>query len=215
MRKLVDQAKARDVSHLITWRPYRKDPEEQECLKWRALKQPKTAWRNAMDIIEERFGRRYRWHDIRAAFISHVALKSGGVIAKELARHSYYRTTKAYILVSEEVQRAAARDVAQRPVLVALTGKSHTEVSHAQRHKRGRSRQVLDSNGAACVTRTRDPRITNWLPILNLVQHISTHFNRKLNHYRRLGSALLNSAHQGHLPFIGWFCDPSEALQRP
>lgn len=129
MRVLVDQAHERGVSHLITWRRTRKDREAQARERWRPIASPKSAWRTAMKAVQEKFGRRYRWHDIRAAFITHVALTSGGVAAKALARHSDFRTTEAYIHVADEVQRAAANRAAQRPALsMVLGGKSQTGV---------------------------------------------------------------------------------------
>jgi hypothetical protein len=41
-----------------------------------------------MTLVEAKFGRRFRWHDTRAAFITHVALTSGAIAAQKLARHS-------------------------------------------------------------------------------------------------------------------------------
>jgi hypothetical protein len=70
-----------------------------------------------MKHIEAKFGARYRWHDIRAAFITHVAITSGGVAAQSLARHADYETTLAYIHVADEVKRAAANRAAIRPAL--------------------------------------------------------------------------------------------------
>src|ERR1700693_5890653 len=74
----------------------------EEALAWRPLHRPKGAWTRAMREIEEKFGRRWRWHDIRAAFITHVARTSGQLAAQAVARHSDYSTTKAYVEVADE-----------------------------------------------------------------------------------------------------------------
>ncbi len=50
-----------------------------------------------MRVIQKEFGRKWRWHDIRAAFITHVALTSGPELARILARHSDYKTTLGYV----------------------------------------------------------------------------------------------------------------------
>ncbi len=130
LARLVAQAKARRQQRLITWRPPRKDPDMQAREPWRVVGRPKSAWKRAMKIVEKRFGRRYRWHDIRAAFITHVALTSGQLAAQALARHSDYDTTKAYVEVADEMRRIAAERAAQRPALIAAGGKSPTQMSH-------------------------------------------------------------------------------------
>lgn len=128
--KLVEQAKARGAKHLITWQRRRKNPEDQAAEAWRPVQRPKAAWRTAMEQVEKAFGRRYRWHDIRAAFITHVALTSGPIAAQTLARHSDFRTTQGYIAVADEVRRNAAARGVQRPALAMLIGKSRMQESH-------------------------------------------------------------------------------------
>lgn len=122
LAQLVDQANARGVTHLITWRRHHKDPEAQAREPWRPIKRPKSAWRTAMDKIERKFGCRWRWHDLRAAYITHVALTSGPLAAQSLARHSDFETTQAYIEVADDVRRAAAEQVASRPVFGMIRG---------------------------------------------------------------------------------------------
>lgn len=120
LRRLVDQAKARGVTRLITWRRPRKHAADQEREPWLPIKKPKSAWKRAMRIVEEKFGRRFRWHDIRAAFITHVAMTSGQLAAQHLARHSSYETTAGYVEVADEMRRVAAERTALRPALVAI-----------------------------------------------------------------------------------------------
>lgn len=122
MAKLVAQARDRGTMRLISWRRYRKDPANQAQEPWLPMKSPKTAWATAMDKIEEEFGRRWRWHDIRAAYITQVALTAGPVAAQHLARHSEYRTTQGYVAVADETLRAGANMAADRPSLAVLRG---------------------------------------------------------------------------------------------
>lgn len=122
LRRLVEQAKGRGVTHLITWRRRRNAPTKQKLEPWRPLKRPKSAWKTVMRQIEVSFGRRFRWHDLRSAFITQVAMTSGPLAAQALARHSDYETTKAYVEVADEFRRTAAERAADRPALSAITG---------------------------------------------------------------------------------------------
>lgn len=116
LRMLVDRAHARGTNHLFTWR--RSENED-----WRPIASPRRAWATAMDKIEEEFGRRWRWHDLRAAYITYVALTSGAVAAQKLARHSSFTTTQGYIEVADEITRKAAERAAARPALIQVSGR--------------------------------------------------------------------------------------------
>ena len=132
---LVEQATARGVKHLITWQRHRKDPSLQAKEPWQSLKSSRRAWTTAMDSIETRFGRRWRWHDIRAAFITHIALTSGPVAAQALARHARYETTAGYVDVADNVRRQAASRAADRPALALISGgQSHKRQSQTASH---------------------------------------------------------------------------------
>lgn len=120
LRNLVEQAVDRGQLRLITWRRYRKDPDVQMAEPWRTIKRPKSAWKTAMNAIEAKAGRRWRLHDVRAAFITHVAMTSGQLAAQALARHSDYDTTRAYVEVADELRRSAADRAALRPALKAV-----------------------------------------------------------------------------------------------
>ena len=119
MAVLVKQARRRGTSYLFAYRPAR---GAKSTAAWRPIKSPKTAWTRAMALVEAKFGRRWRWHDLRAAYITHVALTSGPLAAQKLARHSDFKTTQAYIDVSAAVLRAAAEQASQRPALRAVKG---------------------------------------------------------------------------------------------
>lgn len=118
---LVDQARARGATHLITWRRTIKNAERQAKEKWRPIANPKRAWSTAMTAIAKRFGRKWRWHDIRASFITQVAITSGAVAAQKLARHASFQTTQGYIDVADDVGRRAAAGAADRPALRLTT----------------------------------------------------------------------------------------------
>jgi hypothetical protein len=75
-----------------------------------------------MKVVEAETGARWRWHDIRAAFITHVAVTSGQLAAQAMARHSDYKTTQGYVEVADEVTRAAADRVSNRPALGIVKG---------------------------------------------------------------------------------------------
>ena len=153
LRRLANQAEERETTYLISWR-------RGERQKWRAIKGVRSAWATAMKHIEAKFGTRYRWHDIRAAFITHVAITSGGVAAQSLARHADYETTLAYIHVADEVKRAAANRAAIRPALEFIPTKSPRQKSQTAKKQRIRkSRKSLKENGAPEEIRTPDPQI--------------------------------------------------------
>ena len=123
LRCLAMEAEDRGVRHLISYRQEAEDPKKQK--PWRPIRRARTAWRTAMKVIEVEFGRRWRWHDLRAAFITHVAMTSGPLAAQTMARHSDFDTTRAYIEVANEVTRTAADRAVDRPAL-RLAGKPKT-----------------------------------------------------------------------------------------
>ena len=118
--QLVDQAKERGVRRLIT---YRRHPNSIKPGKWKPIAGARSAWKRVMDDVEKETGRRYRWHDLRAAFITHIALTSGPVAAQRMARHSDYETTQAYVEVADTIRRGAATDAAARPALKLIGAK--------------------------------------------------------------------------------------------
>jgi integrase len=119
--QLVDQAHDRSTRHLITWRGLATDEKKLAVAAWRPIKSSKSAWTRAMDEIEKKYGRRWRWDDIRAAYITQVAITSGPIAAQKLARHSDFKTTAGYVEVADDVMRAAAEKASER---VALGGKN-------------------------------------------------------------------------------------------
>jgi integrase len=120
LRQLVEQAKERGVRRPIT---YRRHPNSKKSGEWRPIAGARSAWKRVMDDVEKETGRRYRWHDLRAAFITHIALTSGPVAAQRMARHSNYETTQAYVEVADKIRRGAATDAAARPALKLIGAK--------------------------------------------------------------------------------------------
>ena len=64
--------------------------------------------------MRAKYGRTWRWHDLRAAVITHVAMTSGGMMAQTLARHGDPQTTQGYIEVADGMRRLAADRIAAR-----------------------------------------------------------------------------------------------------
>lgn len=119
------EADARGVKELITF-------QRSKGAAFKAIKRPKAAWKRAQAYMEKQYGRVWRWHDLRAAFITNVALNSGGVVAQSLARHSEFSTTQGYIEVADEMRRIAADRVSDRAIAIAATDESHRQESPAK-----------------------------------------------------------------------------------
>lgn len=113
---LAGEAIARGHKTLIAWQPS-KDAE------WVPIASPKTAWRTAMKTIEEEFGARWRWHDLRAAFITGVAGSSlSGKLVQHMARHANFATTEVYIKLADNLAAEAAERATMRPALKIVAG---------------------------------------------------------------------------------------------
>ena len=122
LRCLAIDADQRGTRFLITWRTAKTARATGDALKWRPITSPKTAWRTAMKIIEAETGAKWRWHDVRAAFITHVAINSGPLAAQRLARHSNFKTTEGYIEVADQVMRDAAEKASERQTFGIVKG---------------------------------------------------------------------------------------------
>jgi integrase len=115
LRCLAMEAQERGVRTLISYRRQAKDPAK--AGPWQPIANSRRAWGTAMGRIEMEFGRRWRWHDLRAAFITHVAMMAGPMAAQKLARHADFDTTQGYIEVADEVRRRGADMAGDRPSL--------------------------------------------------------------------------------------------------
>lgn len=106
------QAEARGTKELITW-------FDAKVKRFVPIKKPRSAWRRARAFMRKKYGKTWRWHDLRAAFITNVALESGGIVAQNLARHSDFATTQGYIQVADEMRRLAAGRISDRAQALA------------------------------------------------------------------------------------------------
>jgi integrase len=122
LRALAIEADHRRTRFLITWRPAKTAKAAQDALRWRPIRSPKTAWRTAMKIVEVELGAKWRWHDVRAAIITHVAINSGPLAAQRLASHSDFKTTQGYIEVADQVMRDAVEKASDRPAFGTVRG---------------------------------------------------------------------------------------------
>lgn len=106
------ESQQRKSKHLVTW-------FDKKVGCWMPIKKPRAAWNRARAFMREKYGRTWRWHDLRGAFISNVALESGGVVAQTLARHSDFSTTQLYIEVADEMRRLAAERISDNARAIA------------------------------------------------------------------------------------------------
>lgn len=109
LRCLDMAAESRGSQFLVTW-------QKKKGGAWSEIKKPRGAWRRARAYMRSRYGRTWRWHDLRAAFITSVAMNSGGVVAQNMARHSDFATTQLYIEVADEMRRLAADRIGDRAI---------------------------------------------------------------------------------------------------
>ena len=71
-----------------------------------------------MDVIEVETGARWRWHDLKAAFTTHLATSGvAPVLVQAMSRHSHMATTMRYIAFADEERVKAAEQAAARPGL--------------------------------------------------------------------------------------------------
>lgn len=107
LRCLDMDAEARGLQNLISFQPKKDGP-------FVPIVKPGHAWDRARAFMRTKYGRTWRWHDLRAAFITHVAMESGSLAAQAAARHSDSSTTQGYIAVADEHRRMAADRISAR-----------------------------------------------------------------------------------------------------
>ena len=98
LERLIAQARVRKTKFLLTYQHGKNG-------KWQQVKDPKRAWKTA----QRRAGVEapYKFHQIKAAHVSQVAMKSGSRAAQKAGRHANASTTERYILVADEFMRDA------------------------------------------------------------------------------------------------------------
>lgn len=109
LMRLDAQAEERGTPYLIA-RPRRaSDPAGAE---WLPLKNQKRAWARVQRQLKEKLGETWRWHDLRATTLTHVAWKAGPLPAQHLGRHSDYRTTAKYVAAAPDAAKQQIADTA-------------------------------------------------------------------------------------------------------
>ncbi len=97
----------------------------------RPIKNARRAW----STVLKRFGMggRWRFHDLRATYITQVALVASSATTQSLARHKSAATTALYTEVADSAKRAAVaamRSTSRLPASPLFKGQSPTEKSH-------------------------------------------------------------------------------------
>ena len=98
------------------------DPARQAEALWSPIKSPKRTWSTAMKRIEKTMGQKWRWHNIRAACITHIAMTSGSLAAQTLARYVDFDMARDYIEVANQPTRDAAERATEHPALKVVSG---------------------------------------------------------------------------------------------
>ena len=98
--------KEADTTHLIV---YRATPEAPA----RAIKNPRRAWRTAL----KRLGLEgvYRFHDLRASYVTAIAHVASSAVTQRLARHASAATTARYTRIADSAARAAVEQMGRGP----------------------------------------------------------------------------------------------------
>jgi integrase len=92
-----------DARHLIVYRPAGSDDDGREHAA-RPIKNARRAWRGAL----VRAGvKRFRFHDIRATFVTELAHVAPSAVTQDLARHKDAATTKRYVKIADRARQAA------------------------------------------------------------------------------------------------------------
>jgi integrase len=97
---------------LIVYAPPGRDRASGKPKAPRAIKNARKAWASAL----KRAGvaGEYRFHDLRATFITQIAQVASAATTQDLARHTSPATTKRYTKISDQAKRAAV-DAMQSP----------------------------------------------------------------------------------------------------
>lgn len=102
IQRLVAQAKARGVVHLITYqRPGSTD--------WLPVKNPRRSFRTALKRVG--LAGQHVFHNTKASFVTAVAGKKSGAMTQALARHSSFATTQRYIRLADVERREAVEAI--------------------------------------------------------------------------------------------------------
>lgn len=119
-----------DARHLIVYRAPGVGKDGRPFAA-RPMKNPRRAWKSAL----KRAGARpYRFHDVRATFVTQVAHVAPSAVTQDLARHKDAATTARYTKVADAAKRAAV-EAMQGTLEAPGPGKFAMESPTAQSHR--------------------------------------------------------------------------------
>lgn len=114
LKRLIKQAKEVGQTRLILYWPAKLKNGKQPPP--RPIKDAKTAW----NTVRRKLGikGRHRFHDLKAAYVTALAMNAAPRVVQELARHKSMATTQNYIRVADFAQRDAVEAIGKkRPIL--------------------------------------------------------------------------------------------------
>ncbi len=92
-----------DARHLIVYRKIGEGKDDKPFAA-RPIKNARKAWASALRRVGVKH---YRFHDVRATFVTQVAHVAPAAVTQNLARHKDAATTARYTKVADEAKRAA------------------------------------------------------------------------------------------------------------
>jgi integrase len=102
LKRLDDRARKREPDNpaapLIVYQPRGKDAKGR-AFKPRPIANPRRAWATAQKHVGVKG--KFRFHDLRATFVTQAALVAKSAVVQALARHTDPRTTARYIKVAD------------------------------------------------------------------------------------------------------------------
>ncbi len=131
LTRLVAQAREHGERRLILyWPPKSKDGTQPPP---RPIKDARTAWRTLRGKLG--IEGRHRFHDLKAAYVTALALHAPARVVQELARHKSMATTQNYIRVADTAQREAVEAIGRKRAIFDV-------VSEAPAHKKAEKSQT-------------------------------------------------------------------------
>jgi integrase len=149
LRRLTAEAQQRDSAktHLIVYVPAGRDRNGNPFAA-RPIKSARRAWSTALN--KHGGGQSWRFHDLRATFVTQVAHVATAATTQSLARHKSPITTARYIKIADQARRnavdamASPRDIVIEPMFDkrSPTVRSHPNVDTPQENTRKSKRSA-------------------------------------------------------------------------
>ncbi len=121
-----------DRVHLIVYRP-RAKPDAERPHAARPIKNARRAWSTA--IAKHGGGGRWRFHDLRATYVTQLAHVAPSAIVQDLARHRNASTTARYTKIADEGRRAAIEAMASASKVAMTAAETAAKSPTAQSHR--------------------------------------------------------------------------------